>query len=159
MTEYIEINILKEPSTWQACECFLCFDSRESEYIILKCCSKHNIHKDCLFNIFIHYMHANDENIPCALCRQQITIKDYFSLDECITMFSNFDNKDKQKFFAKFQIIVLHNFIDNNHTLQIDETRSIVTIVPKTSYKKYIITFFVVIFIALIIAIFEISQR
>jgi hypothetical protein len=159
MTECIELNILKEPCSWQACECFLCFDECESKYIHLKCCNRNNIHIDCLFNIFIHYMHTNKKNISCPLCRQQIYIKDYFSLDECITLFSNFNDIDKQKFFEKFQNIILHNFINENHTLQIDETRSIVSIIRKKSYNKYIITFVAIIYIVFIIVIFEISQR
>ena len=151
MTESIEINILKE--------CFLCFDSRESEYVILKCCNKHNIHKDCLFNIFIHYIDGNtttninvdEQCIPCPLCRQEISIKDYFTLDECITLFMNGETSYRQKFMIKFNAIITYNYIEvfNQVVVSVDETASIS--VKKSSYKKIALTIILFVLLVLII--------
>lgn len=156
MTEFIEINILKEPPppNWQSCECFLCFDSRESEYIILKCCNKHNIHKECLFNIFIHYIDGDDQHIPCPLCRQELSIKNYFTLDECITLFMENEVSYRQKFMIKFNTIINYNYIDSNQlVVNIDETASI--IINKSPYKKFAFTVIVFMLLILIVVGFK----
>jgi hypothetical protein len=150
MSEFIEINILKE-------DCFVCFDSQESEYITLQCCNKHNIHKKCLFKTFLNYIKCpkelNIENstISCPLCRQDIYIKDYFILDECITIFTEYNDIYKRKFMKKFNLIIAYNFIDSNHVLSIDETTSTMIVPAKTTYKKYI--FILIIFILIVIVI------
>jgi hypothetical protein len=143
-SEYIEINILKE-------ECFVCFETSESEYTTLKCCNRNNIHKKCLFNIFLNYLTIQSSIVSCPLCRQEINIKDYFTLDEAITFFSNNDNMYKIKFLNKFNTIVTHNFIDSEHILQIDEETSTVSIVEKKTFKRYIYT--IVVFIILVIIV------
>jgi hypothetical protein len=150
MTEYIEIQILKE-------ECFVCFDSHESEYITLKCCNRHNIHKKCLFNIFLNYLQypiaINIQNsiISCPLCRQEISIKDYFTLDECITLFMKCETSYRQKFSYKFNAIITYNYIEvfNQIVVSVDETESI--IVKKSSYKKFALT--IILFVLLILVI------
>jgi hypothetical protein len=150
MTEYIEIEILKE-------ECFVCFDSHESEYIKLKCCNRHNIHKKCLFNIFLNYLqypitfNVQNSVISCPLCRQEISIKDYFTLDECITLFMECEVSCRQKFITKFNAIITYNYIDSNNivVVSVDETASI--IIKKPLYKKF--TFTIAVFILLILIV------
>jgi hypothetical protein len=149
MTEYIEIEILKE-------ECFVCFDSHESEYITLKCCNRHNIHKKCLFNIFLNYLqypitfNVQNSVISCPLCRQEISIKDYFTLDECITLFMECEVSSRQKFINKFNAIITYNYIDtHNVVINADETASI--IIKKSPYKKF--TFTIAVFILLILIV------
>lgn len=146
MTEYI----LTE-------ECFVCCDSHESEYITLKCCNKHNIHKICLFNIFLNYIQyltdltIKNSTISCPLCRQDISIKDYFALDECITLFMEYELPYRQKFMTRFNLIITYNYMDNNVVVNVDETISTTSVAPKSNYTKYMIILFVVMLIVMII--------
>lgn len=107
MSTYIEIDILKEQE-----ECFVCFDSSNNEYIKLTCCSRNNIHKKCLLNIFIHFINIQSSVITCPLCRQNICIKDYFTLDDAITLFSNNENTFKIEFLNKFNEIITYNYME-----------------------------------------------
>jgi hypothetical protein len=153
MTEYIEIDILKE-------DCFICFDSRESEYITLKCCNRHNIHKTCLFNIFLNYVQypidlsVKNSVISCPLCRQEISITDYFTLDECIALFMEYEVSYKKKFMIKFNAIITYNYIDSNYVVSVDKNP--LSIIIKSISKKVnctIVAFILVIFILLFIGI------
>lgn len=147
MSEYIEIDILKDE------ECFVCFDNSQSlsPYIRLKCCNRNNIHKLCLFNIFINYLNLNQSKIACPLCRQEISIQDYFTLDESITLYSMNDEICKRKLLTKFNSIITFNFIDGNNQLQIDEATSTITVVNKPCYKTY--GFTIVLFIILVLCV------
>ena len=144
--EFIEINILKED------ECFLCFDSSNCHFIELKCCHKQtSIHSQCLFQIFLNYLPMQSDTMPCPLCRQEISIKDYFTLDDSIEAFSNLNEQVKKKFFPKFNHVISYNYIESNHTTQIDETTSTVTVRGKSILKRYLFTF--VVFVLLILAV------
>jgi hypothetical protein len=149
MPEYIEIDILKE-------ECFVCFDSSDNEYIKLTCCNRSNIHKKCLFGIFINFINLKSSIITCPLCRQDICIKDYFTLDDAITLFSNQENKFKIKFLNKFNAIITHNYMEpepdtNTNNINIDETTSISISQNQPAHKKYAFT--MVVFICLVVLI------
>jgi hypothetical protein len=138
--DYIEIDILDE--------CFVCFDKPDNRFISLKCCNRQNIHEQCLFNIFLNYLPSQGNTISCPLCRQNIILKDYFTLDKSIELFSSLNEHDKHKFFPKFNAIISYNYIESNHTIQVDETTSTVTIVEKSVIKRYLFTF--VIFVILV---------
>lgn len=139
--EIIKIDILKE-------ECFLCFDTPDSHFIELKCCHRQNIHLDCLFQIFLNYLSLQNNTVLCPLCRQDISIKEYFTLDDLIESFSKLDEQSKKKFLPKFNNIITYNYIDSNCTLQIDETTSTTTITDKSLIKRYLFVF--VLFVVLV---------
>lgn len=142
--EFIEIEILKE-------ECFLCFDTSDSHFIELKCCHRQNIHLQCLFQIFLNYLQLQSDKISCPLCRQDISIKEYFTLDDLIEAFSKLNEQTKRKFFPKFNTIITHNYIESNQALQIDETTSTITVTKKSIIKRYLFTF--VVFVLLVLAV------
>jgi hypothetical protein len=142
MSNNIKIDILNE-------ECFICLNSH-SKYITLKCCNKSNINDICLFNVFIHYMNTHNEYIPCPLCRQYILIKDYFSLEDCIILFSNLNDNNKQAYFQKFHKILLDNYIKFYHILEIDETNSNINILSNITYILYT-SILLIVFILLMI--------
>jgi hypothetical protein len=143
--EFIEIDILKD-------ECFLCFDASDCHFIELKCCHKKNsIHLQCLFQIFLNYLSIQNDKMPCPLCRQEISIKEYFTLDDAIEAFSNLNEATKKKFFTKFNNVISHNYIESDHVLQIDETTSTVTVREKSIFKKYMFTF--ILFIILVLGV------
>lgn len=148
--EFIEINILKE-------ECFLCFDASDSHFIELKCCNNQNsIHSQCLFQIFLNYLPIQSDKMPCPLCRQEISIKEYFTLDDSIEAFSNLNEQVKKKFFPKFNHVISYNYIDSNHTtLQTDETTSTTTVREKSILKRYLFTFVIFIFLVLSVIAFK----
>lgn len=145
--EYIEIDILPE--------CFLCFDNQECNFITLKCCNSKNIHNQCLFNIFINYLKLLQSEIQCPLCRQNLSIKDYFTLDECILYFTQLSEPLKKKYNNKFNAIITFNYLEQTHVThvtQVDETTSINRDdLDKSLCKKYAFT--IVLFIVLVFVV------
>ena len=51
-------------------DCFICLNN--TECIKMKCC-KNNIHKKCLFEVFLNKFKT------CPMCRQEIIFQDYFT--------------------------------------------------------------------------------
>lgn len=141
--DYIEIDILEE--------CFLCFDKSCNKFILLKCCNRHNIHEQCLFTIFLNYLSLQSDKISCPLCRQDMILKDYFTLDKSIELFSELNEQDKHKFFTKFNNVITYNYIESNHILQVDETTSTITVTEKSVLKRYLFTF--VLFVILVLCV------
>lgn len=146
MSNNIKIDILNDED-----ECFICLNAHNNnKYITLKCCNKSNIHDICLFNVFIHYMNQYNDYIPCPLCRRNILIKDYFSLEDCIMLFSSFDTNNKQVYFQKFYRILLDNYINFYYTLEMDETNLSINIVSNINYIIYT-CILIIVFILLMI--------
>jgi hypothetical protein len=150
--EFIEINVFKD-------ECFLCFDTLDCNFIELKCCNKRSIiHSKCLFQIFLNYIPIQTDKIPCPLCRQEMSIKEYFTLDESINAFSNLNEETKKKFFSKFNNIISYNYIDSNHVLQTDEATSTITVRDTSILKKYLFTFISLVILILVVIGFKLIQ-
>lgn len=136
MSEFIEIDILKDE------ECFVCFDNSQSKFITLQCCNRQNIHSQCLFQIFLNYLSLQNDTITCPLCRQEMSIKTYFTLDDMIENYTCLDETCKKKFFPKFNNIITYNYIDNQQVIQVDETTSTITVTTgKVILRKYLSIF------------------
>jgi hypothetical protein len=99
-----------------------------------------------------------NDKMPCPLCRQDISIKDYFTLDDSIDAFSTLNEQIKKKFFTKFNHVIQYNYIDSNHTIQIDETTSTVTVGEKSVLKRYLFTFVVFVLLVLVVIGFKLIQ-
>lgn len=143
MSEYIEIDILKDE------ECFLCFDTSHSKFVTLQCCNRQNIHSQCLFQIFLNYLSLQNDKIACPLCRQEMSIKTYFTLDDMIENYTCLDEKCKKKFFPKFNNIITYNYIESNQVVQVDETTSTITV----TNRKFILRKYLSLFILLVLII------
>lgn len=148
MAEFIEINILSD-------DCFICYDSHESGHVTFKCCNKRNIHKKCLFDIFLNYLNFQSSIILCPLCRQEISITDYFTLDECITSFTtNNSELYQQKLMSKFNAIITYNYVDYKHTLNI--AKNIIPPKQMTTYGRCMSAFIIFILLIMFVIMFKV---
>lgn len=141
-------------------ECFVCLSDTniQSAFVILNCCKVHQIHKYCLYNLFLYFLNdtTKPDFIECPICRSSIYFKDFFTIDECKLYFSKFDD-DYQKRFIKKQNYILRT-IFNQVIIDIDTatyysqntsiTRSITL-----SYKDIIYTIVIIVLIILLIFI------
>jgi len=134
-------------------ECFLCADVSESEYVQLTCCQRSDIHRTCLFNIFLNCLNRPYDVMPCPLCRQDIRLKNYFQLNEIIDIFSKYDYGYKRKMLQSFANIINFNFIDYNHELHIDNETSTVSVSRRCMYDKICLFGFIIILILFILAL------
>ena len=130
MTEYIEINILSHK------ECFICFEeikdeetltvdsditdisnisnkSHDVNYVKLDCCNSSNIHKLCLFKIFLTFYKQPNSNVTCPLCRTSLDIKDYFDLEGVLLYFAKLDENTRSKYIRNINIILLTNYFND----------------------------------------------
>jgi hypothetical protein len=65
-------------------ECCICFDAND-DFLILTCCNNNAIHRKCLFITFLNFPYFPFERtMPCPLCRGELYISEYFSLDDII---------------------------------------------------------------------------
>lgn len=149
--EYIEIDILNE--------CFVCFDIQEAGFITLKCCNTNNIHSQCLFTIFLNYLKMIQSEIQCPLCRQNISIKDYFTLDDCINHFSKLSETKKKKFYNKFNAIISFNYLEQTRPNQVDETTSIDrNELDKSLCQKYAFTIAIFVILVVVVVCFQLIR-
>lgn len=162
MSEYIEINILSHK------ECFICFeeinedetlsidsditdisntsDKLYTNYVKLNCCNSSNIHKLCLFKIFLTFYKHQNSDIMCPLCRTTLDIKDYFNLEEILLLFSKFDENTRSKYIRNINIILLTNYFNDESQL---ETLNLPK--PENSKKAKIIRYILISLFALIV--------
>ena len=89
----------------------------EVNYIKLDCCNASNIHKLCLFKIFLVFYKLPHSDVTCPLCRTPLYIKDYFNLEEVLLYFSKVDETTRSKHIRNINIILL-NYLGNDELIQ-----------------------------------------
>lgn len=81
---------------------------RDDNYIKLDCCNASNIHKLCLFKIFLVFYKFPHSDVTCPLCRTSLDIKNYFNLEDVLLLFSKVDEATRSKHIRNINIILVN---------------------------------------------------
>ena len=144
-TEYIEINILSHKEcficfdeikddeiqsvdsdiTGNSYNSYNSYNSHNSHdnkkddanYIKLDCCNASNIHKLCLFKIFLVFYKHPQSDVTCPLCRTSLDITNYFNLEDVLLCFSKVDEVTRSKHIRNINLILL-NYLGSDELIQ-----------------------------------------
>lgn len=107
-------------------DCCICLINNTQCSIKLRCC-KNELHKECLFLIFLSNPRGINETIQsqisinCPLCRTEILLINMFTLEEIVKMFRNLPDKLCKKYninmillTQQFTGITIMNNVVNN---------------------------------------------
>lgn len=160
MTEYIEINILSQ-------ECFICFDEihdddntsditdrteihkSNEQYIELQCCHSSNIHKLCLFKIFLSFYNKHDSVVSCPLCRTTLSPIDYFTLEDILVNFSKLDIVMREKYIQNINLLLISNYLKEDQIIIQNKTNY-----TEPKHSKYTRIILIVVLALIMIGIF-----